>query len=64
MPVDKQWRVKNDLSSYPKLVSDNRLHNAVYNLALDEMVNAVEPDTTLRTAKNGPECGLVMSATR
>lgn len=51
MPIDKEWRVKNDLSAYPKLVSDNRLHNAVYNLALDEMVNAVEPDTTLRTGK-------------
>lgn len=51
MPVDKEWKVKNDLSSYPKLKSDYRLHNAVYNLALDEMVNAVEPDTTLRTGK-------------
>lgn len=51
MPVDKEWKVKNDLSAYPKLKSDLRLHNAVYNLALDEMVNAVEPDTTLRTGK-------------
>ncbi|MDE6194218.1 MAG: hypothetical protein K2M83_09585, partial [Muribaculaceae bacterium] len=29
----------------------NRLHEAIYNMGLDEMVNAVEPDTTLRTGK-------------
>ncbi len=51
MPVDKEWTLKNDISSYPKLTSSNRLHRAVYNMALDEMVNAVEPDTTLRTGK-------------
>lgn len=51
MPIDKKWTLKNDISGYPKLVSGNRLHNAVYNMALDEMVNAVEPDTTLRTGK-------------
>lgn len=51
MPIDKKWTLKNDISDYPRLVSGNRLHNAVYNMALDEMVNAVEPDTTLRTGK-------------
>ncbi|MDE6077186.1 MAG: hypothetical protein K2G29_05585, partial [Muribaculaceae bacterium] len=29
----------------------NKLHAAIYNMGLDEMVNAVEPDTTLRTGK-------------
>ncbi|MDE5642702.1 MAG: hypothetical protein K2I56_04345 [Muribaculaceae bacterium] len=51
MPVDQVWKRKNDLSAYPKLTSDNLLHEAVFNMALDEMVNAVEPDTTLRTGK-------------
>lgn len=51
MPIDQVWKVKNDLSSYPKLNSNNLLHEAVFNMALDEMVNAVEPDTTLRTGK-------------
>lgn len=51
MPIDKEWTLKNDISSYPRLSSSNRLHRAVYNMALDEMVNAVEPDTTLRTGK-------------
>lgn len=47
----RAWKRKNDLSSYPKLKSNNLLHEALYNMALDEMVNAVEPDTTLRTGK-------------
>ena len=51
MPVEQSWSRKNDLSSYPRLSTPNKLHQAVYNLALDEMVNAVEPDTTLRTGK-------------
>ena len=51
MPVSQEWKAKNDLSSYPKLNTPNMLHQAIYNLGLDEMVNAVEPDTTLRTGK-------------
>ncbi len=51
MPVEQRWRRKNDLSSYPRLDDGNRLLQAIYNMGLDEMVNAVEPDTTLRTGK-------------
>ena len=51
MPVEQTWKRKNDLSSYPRLKSNNKLHEAIYNMGLDEMVNAVEPDTTLRTGK-------------
>ena len=51
MGIDKQWRKKNDLSAYPRLSTPNTLHRAIYNMGLDEMVNAVEPDTTLRTGK-------------
>ena len=51
MPIDDHWTRKNDLSSYPQLITPNLLHTAVYNMGLDEMVNAVEPDTTLRTGK-------------
>ncbi|MCM1065939.1 MAG: hypothetical protein NC418_00005 [Muribaculaceae bacterium] len=50
-PIAKEWKVKNDLSAYPHLTTPNRLHAAIYNMGLDEMVNAVEPDTTLRTGK-------------
>lgn len=51
MPVDQTWKRKNDLSKYPHLTTDNKLHQAIFNMGLDEMVNAVEPDTTLRTGK-------------
>lgn len=51
MPIDQTWIRKNDLSAYPVLKGGNQLHRAIYNMGLDEMVNAVEPDTTLRTGK-------------
>ncbi|MDE6404005.1 MAG: hypothetical protein K2K86_09400, partial [Muribaculaceae bacterium] len=49
MGIKPEWRLKNDISAYPQLETPNTLHRAVYNMGLDEMVNAVEPDTTLRT---------------
>ena len=51
MGIDREWKRKNDISLYPALKTPNQLHTAIYNLGLDEMVNAVEPDTTLRTGK-------------
>ena len=51
MGIGKEWYLKNDISKYPQLDTPNRLHQAIYNMGLDEMVNAVEPDTTLRTGK-------------
>lgn len=51
MPVEQVWKCRNDISTYPVLKTGNRLLEAVYNMGLDEMVNAVEPDTTLRTGK-------------
>ena len=43
------WEKKNDLSGFPKLVTPNLLEEAVYNIGVDECINAVEPDNTLRT---------------
>ncbi|WP_321333404.1 amylo-alpha-1,6-glucosidase [uncultured Bacteroides sp.] len=43
------WIKKNDLSYYPQYTGPTLLENAIYNMGLDEMVNAVEPDLTLRT---------------
>lgn len=51
MPVSRSWKQKNDLSAYPRLTTANKLLQAVYTMGLDEMVNNVEPDTTLRTGK-------------
>ncbi len=49
MGILPEWKLKNDISNYPQLETSNKLHQAIYNMGLDEMVNAVEPDTTLRT---------------
>lgn len=51
MPIEQRWVPKNDLSALPRISSSNTLYNAVFNMGLDEMVNAVEPDTTLRTGR-------------
>ncbi|MCH5226974.1 MAG: hypothetical protein J1F16_04055 [Muribaculaceae bacterium] len=51
MPIEQSWKRKNDLSAYPVVSGGNPLMEAVYNMGLDEMINAVEPDTTLRTGK-------------
>lgn len=50
-PIEKSWKLKNDISQYPQLSTPNTLHEAIYNMGLDEMINAVEPDTTLRTGR-------------
>lgn len=51
MPIESVWECRNDISAYPQLSTPNKMHTAVYNMGLDEMVNAVEADTTLRTGK-------------
>lgn len=43
------WEKKNDLSGFPKLVTPFLLEEAAYNIGVDECINAVEPDGTLRT---------------
>lgn len=50
-PIDKTWKLRNDISQYPQLSTPNILHQAIYNMGLDEMVNAIESDTTLRTGR-------------
>ncbi len=54
MPIDKEWKLRNDISGYPQLSTSNKLHEAIYNMGLDEMVNAVEADKTLRTGREWP----------
>ena len=54
MPIDKEWELKNDISAYPQLNTPNTLHAAIFNMGLDEMVNAIEPDNTLRTGREWP----------
>ncbi len=51
MPIEQTWTCRNDLTLYPALTTSNTLQHAIYNMGLDEMINNVEPDTTLRTGK-------------
>jgi hypothetical protein len=49
--TDAQWSLSKDISAFPQYKSEYPLTDALYNLALEEMVNAVEPDSTFRTGK-------------
>ena len=43
------WEKKHDASGFPELSSPFPVETAVYNMSIDECINAVEPDGTLRT---------------
>ncbi|TPE43576.1 alpha-L-rhamnosidase-related protein [Pontibacter mangrovi] len=45
------WEMSKDVSAFPQYSSDYAVTDALYNLALEEMINAVEPDSTFRTGK-------------
>ncbi|MCW3105582.1 MAG: Bacterial alpha-L-rhamnosidase, partial [Segetibacter sp.] len=45
------WKLSKDISAFPQYKSGYPLSDALYNLAIEEMINAVEPDSTFRTGK-------------
>ncbi len=45
------WKLTKDISAFPQYQSGYRLSDALYNLSLEEMEKAVEPDSTFRTGK-------------
>ena len=45
------WKLSKDISAFPQYQSPYVLPDALYNLALEEMQNAIEPDSTFRTGK-------------
>ena len=49
--TSSEWKLKNDLSSYPLFNSESELLNALYNMSLDEMIMLQEADGTFRTGK-------------
>ncbi len=49
--TDAEWNLSKDISPYPQYKSDMVLSDAVYNLSLEEMLKAIEPDSTFRTGK-------------
>ncbi len=49
--TNPEWTASQNTSAFPQYKSDYVISDAVYNLALEEMMNAVEPDSTFRTGK-------------
>ncbi len=49
--IAQQWKMSRDVSAFPQYQSDYPVADALYNLAIEEMINAVEPDSTFRTGK-------------
>ncbi len=49
--TDGKWKLTKNTNAFPQYHSDHMLSNALYNLSLEEMINAVEPDSTFRTGK-------------
>lgn len=49
--TDTNWKLVKDISAFPQYHSEDVLANAIYNMSLEEMIKAVEPDSTFRTGK-------------
>ena len=49
--TDAEWSLTKDISPYPQYKSGIVLSDAIYNLSLEEMLKAIEPDSTFRTGK-------------
>jgi len=48
---NKSWKLSKNISQLPQYTSDYLLSDAIYRLSLEEMLNAIEPDSTFRTGK-------------
>jgi len=49
--TDAEWKLTKDISAYPQYNSSYPISDAVYNLSLEEMLKAIEKDSTFRTGK-------------
>ena len=49
--IASSWTLSKDISAFPQYKSPFPMMDALYNLALEEAQNAVEPDSTFRTGK-------------
>ena len=48
----QEWTATKDVAAFPQYHSPYAISDALYNLSLEEMKNAVEPDSTFRTGKD------------
>ncbi|MBL0135020.1 MAG: glycogen debranching protein [Chitinophagaceae bacterium] len=49
--TDATWELSKDISPYPQYKSGFLLSDALYNLSLEEMLKAIEKDSTFRTGR-------------
>ncbi|MES2847588.1 MAG: glycogen debranching protein [Bacteroidota bacterium] len=49
--TDASWKLSKDISAFPQYRSGNTMADAIYNMSVEEMIKAVEPDSTFRTGK-------------
>ena len=49
--IANEWKQSKDATAFPQYHSDFLMPDALYNMALVEMIKAVEPDSTFRTGK-------------
>ncbi len=47
--TDSKWSLSKNITGYPQYKSPYPVSDALYNMSLEEMVKAVEPDSTFRT---------------
>lgn len=49
--IANEWKLSRDISAFPQFNSELVIANAIYKMSLEEMIKAVEPDSTFRTGK-------------
>ncbi|KAA9036297.1 Bacterial alpha-L-rhamnosidase [Ginsengibacter hankyongi] len=49
--TNANWELTKDISLYPQYKSGYPISDALYNMSLEEMIKAIEPDSTFRTGK-------------
>jgi len=52
--VSNKWKLNKDISELPAYSSDYVISDAIYNMSLEEMLMAIEQDSTFRTGKEWP----------
>ena len=49
--TDAEWNLTKDITPYPQYISGYPIADALYNMSLEEMLKAIEKDSTFRTGK-------------
>jgi hypothetical protein len=49
--IASSWKMSRDVTAFPQYHSPYKISDAIYNLGLEEMQKAIEPDSTFRTGK-------------